>query len=459
MPAPLPPPDPNPKTVQQIASALTNLYNAGPTVSKFGTYFFLQNFMLSDFLALVGPVKYWGGQPVVRLYAGAPDVQVFMQDFSSLSTTAPKIFAASGRTQDFEVFICMDRVSQNNQQGAILLPYHTAKLLSSGFIYGLATRLILDKYKQAWSSVGVNLQYGLPIISAPPKNLPSVTPTALNAADWCQQYLQTLSSKLTSPATWTTAGGDYFSGLSLLTDSSVQVVGITMGWLAGDALTDGNATQYQADFWTLLSGLNQANYPNYTTVHVGMMVGYVFSYLSGFLSSERSKAMIAGNKPPDPLTDPVRAPPEIYSYLTSSPGPSTNVPPPSSIPANVGNQLFFFILQEFYSIAASNANKSRQYQGFLQGFQQGLLLGADVMYQLLYTEAYRLGYTSGFVDGYSQGYSAGWTAGYGAGYAQGQANWISGLSNIFNGLSNTLGSISSVLNNNQYVVSVISSLL
>jgi hypothetical protein len=265
-------------------------------------------------------------------------VELFIQDLSSLNT-GTKLF--SGATQAYQVFISMDRISSNNPQGTILLPYQTAKLLSSGFIYGLATRLILDSYKQAWAGVGTALPYGLPVVAAPPKNPPAVVPAPLNAADWCQQYLTALSGKLVNPATWTSTSSansntDYFGCLSLLTDSSLQAVGMMMGWLAGDAITaDPNAATYEAAFWNLLRGVNKPNYRNYTTIHVGMMVGYTFTYLSGLLSSERSKAMIAGNVPPQPLTDPVKSPPEIYSLLSVN----TNAGA-TGITPNVGNQFF-----------------------------------------------------------------------------------------------------------------------
>jgi hypothetical protein len=458
-PAPLIPPPKTPQTPQAIATALANLYGAPPGISKFGAYFFLQNWQYTDLEGVVGYANGIGTQCFTQ-YPGAANAQLFIQDLSNLNTGAPKLF--SGKTSNYTIYIAVDRVSSNNAQGVILLPYQTAKLLSSSFMSGLATRLILDNYNKAWSAVGIDVSYPLPIGVAPPKNTPSVVPAAIGPLDWCQNYLIALSGKLTNPATWTGAStannnADYFGCLSLLTDSSLQAVGIILGWLAGDAIAaDPNASTYETAFWTLAKGVNQPGYPNYTTVEVGMMVGYTFSYLSGFISSERSKALIAGNAIPQPLTDPIKAPPEIFSYLSSN----TNAGA-AAIPSTlaVGNQLFLFILQEFYAIA-SDPTKSQQYQGFIQGFEQGLLLGADVMYQLLYFEAYYLGYTSGFRDGYTQGYSAGWTAGYGAGQASvGSTNWISSLSSIFGGLSQTLGSANTILSDAGYVVSVISSIL
>jgi hypothetical protein len=451
IPSPLDPPtDQNKLSLRDIAVQLEAFYQAPASISKYGCYLYLLYFDSQDFLRQVGSAINYkdtdvsadtllfqadGGLPAIQ------DVQLFVHSISALETSATAIF--SGSAQNYQVFIALDRISRTDPQATILVPYQTAKLLSSAFIYGLTTRLILERYKDSWqnaSSGSVPLPYPLPIVAAPPTGgqTPHPVPAPLNAADWCHSYLSQLSTLLATPGTWTAAGSKYGTQgysqlLSLMTDSSLQAVGIMMGWLAGDALTDGsygNSPACQAAFWKIL-------HKKYTTVEIGMMVGYTFTYLSGFLSCERMKAMIAGTaSPPTQLNDPIKAPALIYNYLNSGSVANKITAP------DIANQLFLFIVQEFYAIAA-DVNKAQQYQGFIQGFERGLVLGADVMYQLIFTEAYELGFTTGFEEGYAQGYSAGWTAG--VNYVAGQNTWMTGLSNILGGLSQVLSDANSLL--------------
>jgi hypothetical protein len=96
MPAPLPAPQPNPQTPQQIGSLLETLYGAPQTISKFGCYFYLQNFTFSDFPAAAGWAMINGTQAVVTKYsqyARSADVQLFVQPLTALNINAPKLFS------------------------------------------------------------------------------------------------------------------------------------------------------------------------------------------------------------------------------------------------------------------------------------------------------------------------------------------------------------------------------
>ena len=205
-----------------------------------------------------------------------------------------------------------------------------------------------------------------------------------------------------------------------------------MGWLAGDAFAsnpaDAQLQSAEIAFWEMINS-------SYTQEEVGIAVGYTFSYLSGFLISDRTKAMMSvGGKPADQQTDPTRAPAVIYGGLTGRPALS-------SVQANVfslATNFFSFVVKEFYAISGTDIIRAAKYQSFIIGFQQGLMLGADALFLRFYSDGYILGYTDGFRDGYSQGYIAGWTAGYSSGYQAGQSTWMSGLQSINGGLSGLL---------------------
>jgi hypothetical protein len=147
--APLPPPAKGvPWSKQLIAQQLTLIYGASITISQYASYFTLQNFNLNDFRHQSGVAMATAGQVPVDTYTDyASNVQLFLQSVSDLSLNATTIFALLN--EDYKVFVVLDNISTGNPDGKLMLPYHAAKLLSSAFTYGLATRLILGQYQGA----------------------------------------------------------------------------------------------------------------------------------------------------------------------------------------------------------------------------------------------------------------------------------------------------------------------
>jgi hypothetical protein len=210
--------------------------------------------MSNDFLATTGfALNYSDADLLVQTYYQYPqcqDVQLYLHAISALEVQALKTF--SGPATNYQVFVGLDRITVASPSAKILVPYQTAALLSAAFTHGLVTRLILDIYKLNWASISaahggpVPLWFDLPLVASPPTGpVPAKPPSAMNADAWTQQYLINLSTGptgLTNPQTWnqtstTIKNPNYSACLSYLTDASLQMVGITMGWLAGDTLT------------------------------------------------------------------------------------------------------------------------------------------------------------------------------------------------------------------------------
>lgn len=257
----------------------------------------------------------------------------------------------------------------------------------------------------------------------------------MDAGGWAQSYLNTISSTLVQPKTWTATSSahgnlDYFGCLNILTDLSLQTVGIVSGWLAGDAVTSAafgaaNTKACKTAIWKLFANV-------YTYEDIGTLVGYALTFLNGFIISQRTKSAISANPLPPIVSDPGKAPSTIYSYLFTNAVNQTDFTP-------LAKALLNFIVAEFYAISGIDTVRAAKYQAFIQGFSKGLLIGADALYGELFEEGYQLGYTKGFSEGYAQGYSAGWTEGYAVGYQQGQNTWMSGLQNIVSGSSGITG--------------------
>jgi hypothetical protein len=427
---------------QDKANFLATLFSQAG-LAPYASYFILHEFSNDDFNNSVG---YALGSPdsdvlFQRYYQWNSQAQLYLHSISAMETSALPIF--SGRAQPYQVFVSLDKISSGGGPAKILVPYQTAKLLSGAFIHGLVTRLILDRYKNAWlkATTPVPLWADLPLMPAPPKGPnPHPVATAMDAGGWAQKYLSTLATNIIVPKTWTAMSSllnanhlasDYFGCLNYLSDSSQQTCGIILGWLAGDVITDPGfdpkaAVACQTAIWTLLNN-------RYTFVEIGKMVGYTFNYLNGFISSERTLAAISANAVQAPDNDPIKGAGQIYNNLSSHVAgvAQTDMTP-------LATAFFNFIVGEFYAISGSNAQSAAKYFGFIEGFAQGLIIAADVLYRQLYNEAYLLGYTNGFRDGYAQGYSAGWTEGYAVGYQAGQNTWMSGLQNIIGGASSLL---------------------
>jgi hypothetical protein len=444
MPVPPPlvvPPLPAPLSNADIANCLQTLYSAPSTLAQYSCFFFLQEFSNDDFLGSVGYAMEYPDTDVLiqKFYQYVPDqaVQLYVHSISAMETGAASIF--SGNSQPYQVFISLDKIALASGAAKQLVPYQTAKLLSAAFIHGLVTRLLLDRYKQVWSNAKPNpvpLWTDLPLVAAPPIGPnPHPVSTPMNAAAWAASYINALTSNLTKPLTWTTTSSqhgnlNYLGCLNILTDSSLQAAGMITGWLAGDAITDpafgaANTTACQKAIWSLLGNA-------YTYVDIGTLVGYTFTYLNGFILSERTKAAISANPLPTAANNPTTGPAAIYTYLSTNTVNQVNFTP-------LATAFFNFIVAEFYAIAGTNLVNAAKYEAFIEGFAKGLLIGANSLFGELFEEGFQLGYTTGFNVGYEQGYSAGWTEGYAVGYQQGQNTWMSGLQSIISGASGTSG--------------------
>jgi hypothetical protein len=445
--SPLPvPPAPASLTDQQRASYLQTLYGSSPPGFAQSMAYFHLNFITNDdFIGSVGYAQKFPDTDVLlpRYYQYSNGVQLYVRDISAMETQALPIFSAGA--QPYQVFVSVDRISLAAGPAKILFPYQVAKLLAASYLHGLITRLVLDKYKQAWSNATppVPLWTDLPLVPKPPSGPnPHPVATAMDASSWANKYLLNLTSTLVSPAKWmalSTAhkGLNYTQCLNDFTDSSLQAAGIISGWLAGDTITDptvplATRTACQTAIWKLVGD-------QYNFNEIGLMVGYTFTYLNGFIANERTRAAITANPVSPATTDPNSGPTTIYGNFCNNVAANNqgNVTPLATV-------FFNFVVGEFYAIASVDATRAAKYQQFIEGYSLGLTIGADVLYSQLFEEGFQLGYTIGFRDGYAQGYSAGWTEGYAVGYQAGQATWMSGLQQIVSGASGLLGDVGTV---------------
>jgi hypothetical protein len=448
-----------------IAGLLTTFYQAS-SLGKYGPLFFLHNLNINEFKRYAGLAE--GSTPTDKPYAVdkfvkySPAVTFNIQSISALQTIYPFI----GVGEPFHVFAYVD--------GTTLVPYQTAQLLSASFLKGLVTRLILEKYKSIWTGPPFNLSIDFtlnpagppptatpipaPISSgtpAPPGPPPTSTPPPpMTAQAWVAAYLINLNHVITAPSTWSGLGSvDYPTALASLTDATTQAAGMINGWSAGDALVSvaGDYATCAPVIWKWLNS-------RYTTKQLGMMVGYTFCYLAGFLRCERTAGFITGAANPPARLNGQSNLSNIYTNLTGSDHAASAQLSFRKDPVfDLANKFFELVNGEFYGIAQQAGYLNQltalaNYRDFIVGFEKGLTQGADVMFAELFDEAYNLGYaygynagySSGFRDGYSQGYSAGWQEGYSSGYSAGQQNWMSGLGNIFNSLGNLVGDAGTV---------------
>ncbi|MHC2423302.1 hypothetical protein ACVII1_006306 [Bradyrhizobium elkanii] len=456
-------PEPTPTLTDQVKAGFLKTVFQEASLAKFAPYLILHEFSADDFSATVGAAMGSPDTDVLfqRYYQWSDPAQLIVRSISSMETQALPVF--SGRGQSYQVFISLDKIDYHGAPAQLLVPYQLAKLLSGAFIHGLVTRLILDKYKDTWATATppVPLWADLPLTAAPPKGPnPHPIPQAMDAGAWADKYLLSLCTQLLIPKTWTNTSAtlsanhlpsDYFGCLHYISDCSLQTAGIVIGWLAGDAITAsafGNGPACQRAIWSLLKD-------RHGPVAFGKMVGYTFTYLNGFISSERTKAAISANSVQAPLNDPIKGPALIYGNLAShvSGSAQVNLTP-------LATAFFNFIVAEYFAIS-DDRGKAAKYQAFIQGFAQGTLGAADILFRQLFNEAYELGYTNGFRDGYAQGYSAGWTEGYAVGYQAGQNTWMSGLQGIIDGASGLLNNpddLGKLLNNLTTVGTVIATL-
>ncbi len=336
----------------------------------------------------------------------------------------------------------------------LLFPYQTAALLAGAIRNGLATRLLLERYKrQVWDPLGINSN-GTPG-SGPPLNLtitnagtgapgyspvpcpyPIATPSnPLLAAVTITQCLYDLTRTMWDSKNWT--GTDYVTALSNLTDPMLPGIGILMGWIAGDVLAAG--TEYDSVepvFWQWFNS-------KFTTKELGTVVGSTLCYLSGFLRCERTVALMTqGQTDPGPeLSTPV-----IFANLAQHCYRHTSATPCEQDPVfTITNAFYAMVVNEFYvSQPKANLAGLANYQAFMVGFEAGLTQGAEAMFASTFAKAYTLGYLSGFRDGYAQGYAAGYKVGYAAGYAAGTPSWIQDLNKIMGDVGTAMSAVKNI---------------
>lgn len=318
------------------------------------------------------------------------------------------------------------------------------------FLKGLVSRYILGRYATNW---GPNISQKLSI------NLFGEGPNWDAPLNWAKACLTDLQTKLQLRATWDSCGStDYFQCLTMLTDASPQLAAIICGWCAAEQY-DLHPQQQQGE-WQYIFGLLGTRY---TTGEIGMMMGYTFSFISGFLKNERTNKIKTGGGELPGLFGQTSVP-SIYhnlsdnmNYLRSSgefQGDQT---------FNLPSLFYNFITAEFFALIQkdlSNTKSLIDYKAYSSGYVSGMTLGADTMYAQLFNtgwnEGYQSGYTSGysngFRDGYSQGYNAGWQAGY-SDVPQAQSGWSS-LGNITDSLGSLLGNANQVVSIVGDVVSV-----
>ena len=196
-----------------------------------------------------------------------------------------KVFAKAGAP--WQVFVKLDNFG-------LLLPFQTASTVALTFVKGMVTRLILEKYNQLWKSINITVP-SLPL--APPTSPPPPAPPALTVDTWAKAYLTSLSTELSDFTKWNQwPVQDYSQCLSNMTDASLQVAGISLGWFAADELISATDTATISAIWSLLNA-------RYTTAHLGAMVGYVFCYLTGYLQNERIAKLVQGAKGSGPQGD------------------------------------------------------------------------------------------------------------------------------------------------------------
>ena len=180
-PPPLTPPKPTNLSPQDIGARLQKLYTT-PAVSQYGPFFFLHQIKRSDWVGAAGFAIDSSDQDLlVQTYYqwGYPNVQLYLHGISALAANAPKVF--SGKDQLCQAFISLDKINYSAVSAKVLVPYETAALLSASFIQGLITRLLLNRYRQTWGSIGINLWTDLPLVPAPPVGpLPDNHPHGVN---------------------------------------------------------------------------------------------------------------------------------------------------------------------------------------------------------------------------------------------------------------------------------------
>jgi hypothetical protein len=467
---------------QNLAALLDKLFSS-PTLKEYGCYFFMQVTNYDDeFLAVVGKAMQYSiskpnqnytwrrfdesGEPP---HAAVLNVQFMTQLSSTVQSPCPPF---QGANNVHQVFVYLDKHQ-------CWVPFQTASLLSTLFVSGLAARLLLDAYNTKWQTINPPKPAALNLSFSPPAQ---GKPYSIDT--WTDETIKLIATTLTTQKNWNNwatapkpyQSTDFKQCLNFMTDASMQVAAIMMGWRAGDSVVAAGG----ADTKNIMQLLRSI----YTVYHLGEIIGYIFPYLSGFLKNERTAIVAKGVDPktnPDPgqLVAPTHVS-DIYNNLQQHNGAARDYKKNKDAVFSIQSDFCELIVGEFYMINVKpiNANYTiamqqqalTYYGDFLNGIFQGMSNGVDVMLSEVFQQAfiggyddgYVTGYANGFRDGYSQGYASGYQAGYAngysAGYADGQDSW-SQLTNIVQSVGGGLQSLGSVLGDLGTVGSVVTDLL
>jgi hypothetical protein len=468
---PLPIPAPNPNNLQwpQVSAYLASLYTS-KCAQSYPCYFYLNTLRWIPFYDSAGAKIREGFEDAAGEAIANPGVYKFHRQSDPLAcvlqveympTLAGQPAFSNGQPKKNlpAVFVSLDNFG-------CFVPFETAALISACFQKGLVSRLILGSYQPIWSQYAPNkkLPVGFNDISTA-----TITPnTAVDS--WISSQINAFATTLNTAGTWS-SGSDFDTCLSAVTNCSIQVAGILLGWRAGDAIVAATDPVDQAAtlkaFWGMLGW-------RFTAKEIGRMMGYALMMLSGFLENDRTFAVTQFNGGALPTTGATDIP-TIYNQMSSL--IQTNRT--ANLQLNVRQlvERFFALVEgEFYGItqnpnyAGGDATKTQTalvtYSAFMSGFVHGMASSADRLFSDFYNDGYnagyqaglQVGYTNGFRDGYSQGLAAGYTVGYGAGDAAGYANGASamgGLGTLFTGINNVLGSASGILSDAGTVGTVI----
>lgn len=312
------------------------------------------------------------------------------------------------------------------------LPYEVARLLASAFVKGLVTRLLLGRYATAWSK---HLQKPFSV------GLSSSGPAADKLIN---DYLLTITKNVSDANKW---NSDYKTCLeNNFVNAALQLMGILMGWRAGDQLEASHDDDADAVFWELFRARN-------TPIELGRMVGYTFEFISGTLYCDRTQDILRKKySDPSGLTrdDLLKT---VYPALEAHNRQRLHGRQNNGVASAIGEQFYAYIMHEFFAVTqaqkSGDTDPSQSYATFLVGFVEGMSRAAESLFTDMYVSGYTLGYSNGFNAGYAQGYAAG----YQVGYSDGQnANSVwSDIQTIISGAN----SISSIVSTADTVTSMI----
>ena len=483
---PLPSPNRNPRNLDfaGLGVRLDTLFRS-PCMQTFGCYFYLNTIRWNPLLdPATGAKLREGFEDAAGEGIANPGVWPFHRqaDPASVILNVQFMTGISGqaafnnsqlRKMLPAVFVRLDNLN-------CFVPFDMAALISTCFIDGLVSRLILGNYVPIWKKYAPNNTLPIAFEDLSPAPGPGAAPPgatpAANMDKWIASQITQFANNCALTTTWNGNPMDatlYGECVSQQTNPSLQLAGIMMGWRAGDALSAAAGTP---DGTAALNAVWQFLGYRHTTEDLGKMMGYAFMFLSGFMDNDRT-GIVVNFKPTSALpTPPQLALSPLFVNFTVQMLLNRNSNKVSLFRGLI-DRFYRLIEGELYGITQNSnfpgpgtANQALiNYNAFIGGFVHGMTTAADQLFDELYNVGYQTGYenglqigfTNGFRDGYSQGFTGGYTVGYqngdAAGYAAG-ASSVGGLGSIISGISNVLGSTSSILSDAGTVGTVISTI-